>query len=383
VFERFGLYVHIPYCRTKCPYCDFNVYAGAAWPEQRYVDALVHEIAHHAARAPFARKRLDTIFLGGGTPSLFSADSIRRVVDSARAFAVAPDVEISLEANPESASGESLEAYRAAGVNRVSFGIESFRPRVLKRLGRLQTAAQTRQAVALARGAGFANVSIDLMFAVPGQSLADWEEDLDRAIAQSPEHISAYGLTYEEGTPFFELRRQGKLIPVADEVEAAMFAAARGRLSAAGYRAYEVSNFARPGRESRHNMNYWKAGAYLGVGAGAHSHEPRGAAARRWWNERDPATYVARVCAYGDALAGDETLSARAAAGEFAFLHLRTADGLPEDRFAQRFGAPLQEFFPRLGDLLDAGLLERRREGAVALTPRGLLIADSVFASFL
>jgi len=383
VFDRFGLYVHIPYCRTKCPYCDFNVVAGATWPERRYVDALVTEIRHHAAREPFAGKRLDTIFLGGGTPSLFSAAAIEHVLDAAHAFPTAPDVEISLEANPDSVSAESLRAYRGHGVNRLSFGIESFQPHVLKQLGRLQTAAQTQLAVELARGAGFDNISVDLIFAVPSQTIDDWRADLDRAIAQAPEHVSAYGLTYEEGTPFFELRKQGRLTAVADEIEAAMFETARERLGSAGYQAYEVSNFARPGRQSRHNLNYWKAGAYLGVGAGAHSHEPRGDHARRWWNERDPGTYAARVSAQGDAIAGDETLSAEGAAGEFAFLHLRTADGLPEQDFVERFGSPVGQFFPRLADLLDEGLLERPRPGWIALTRRGLLIADSVFASFL
>jgi len=384
VFDGFGLYVHIPYCRTKCPYCDFNVRAGPTWPEDRYVDALIAEIRHRTARAPFTGKRLETIFLGGGTPSLFSATSIGRVVSSARdGFATSPDVEVSLEANPESAAAGLLEGYRSAGVNRLSFGIESFQPHVLKQLGRLQTAAETQTAVARARSAGFDNVSIDLIFAVPGQSFDDWRDDLDRAVAERPDHSSAYNLTYEEGTPFFDMRRDARIVAVDDDIEAAMFEESRDRLARAGYEAYEVSNFARPGFESRHNLNYWRVGAYLGIGAGAHSHEPRGTAARRWSNERDPLAYVARIAARGEAVAADEILDARAASGEYVFLHLRTTTGLPEEGFARRFGVRVEEAFPDIARMFDDGLIERRRAGWITLTRRGLMLADSVFASFL
>ena len=384
MFETFGLYVHIPYCRTKCPYCDFNVEAAATWPEARYVHALIAELREHASAPPFGGKRLATIFLGGGTPSLFAAESITRLLDEARrSFAVETAVEISLEANPESVSVEKLAAYRRAGVNRISFGIESFHPHVLKRLGRLQTAAETRRAVAMAREAGFTNVSLDLMFAVPGQSADDWRADLDTAIAYAPEHVSAYNLTYEEGTPFFDRKRAGRLDPLEDEIEAAMFEEARSRLGDAGYRAYEVSNFARPGFEARHNLNYWHAGPYLGIGAGAHSHEPRGSGARRWSNERDSAVYASHALRSGGAVVHEETLGPRQAAGEFVFLHLRTSEGVGEDAFHARFGSPLEETFPEAVRLLADGFLERRADRRLSLSPRGLLVADSVFASFV
>jgi oxygen-independent coproporphyrinogen-3 oxidase len=384
VFETFGLYVHIPYCRTKCPYCDFNVEAAATWPEARYVDALIAELQLHASAPPFGGKRLATIFLGGGTPSLFAAESIARLLDQARrAFAVETTVEISLEATPESVGVAKLAGYRRAGVNRLSFGIESFHPHVLKRLGRLQTAAETRLAVAMAREAGFANVSLDLMFAVPGQSVADWRADLDTAISYAPEHISAYNLTYEEGTPFFDLKRAGRLDPLEDEIEATMFEEARSRLGNAGYRAYEVSNFARPGFEARHNRNYWHAGPYLGIGAGAHSHEPRGSCARRWSNEKDPALYASRALRSGGAVVRQETLGPRKTAGEFVFLHLRTSEGVGEEAFRARFGSPLEETFPEVEQLLGDGLLERHADRRLALSPRGLLLADSVFATFV
>lgn len=384
MFEHFGLYVHIPYCRTKCPYCDFNVEKAASWPEKRYGEALIAELSHYAAAPPFAGKRLETIFLGGGTPSLFSAESIERLLDTARrAFPGEFFGEVSLEANPESVDVAKLAACRRAGVNRISFGIESFHPHVLKRLARLQTAAETRRAVPMAREAGFANVNVDLMFAVPGETLADWRADLDAAIAYGPEHVSAYNLTFEEGTPFFKLRSAGRIVPLAEDLEAAMFEEAQARLAAAGYVAYEVSNFARPGFESRHNLNYWRAGAYLGIGAGAHSHAPRGAGARRWWNEKDSAAYMNRVFAGGDAVAAEERLEPRTAAGEFVFLHLRTAEGLSEERFRARFGSSVHETFPSALDLVADGLIERAASGALRLTPRGLLVADSVCASFV
>jgi oxygen-independent coproporphyrinogen-3 oxidase len=383
VFETFGLYIHIPYCRTRCPYCDFNVEAGASWPETRYVDALIAEIRHHASSPPFGGKGLASIFFGGGTPSLFGVASITRVLEEVRrSFAVAATAEVSLEATPDSASVATLTGYRRAGVNRLSFGIESFQPHVLKRLARLQTAAQTRRAVAMAREAGFTNVGLDLIFAVPGQSADDWRADLDAAVSYAPEHLSAYNLTYEEGTPFFDLRRAGRLDPVGDESEAAMFEEARSRLAGAGYRAYEVSNFARPGFESTHNLNYWHAGPYLGVGSGAHSHEPRGRGARRWSNERDSALYTSRALQSGRAVVHEEALGPQQAAGEFVFLHLRTTEGVGEDAFRARFGSPLEETYPEVLRLLADGLLERRPDRRVALSPRGLLVADSVFASF-
>jgi putative oxygen-independent coproporphyrinogen III oxidase len=384
VFDGFGLYVHVPYCRTKCPYCDFNVVATARWPERRYTNALVAELGHYAQSPPFRGKRLESVFFGGGTPSLFTPGTIERVIREARALFVMPaDAEVSLEANPETVSDETLAGYRQAGVNRISFGIESFRPALLKRLGRLQTAAETALAVPMARQAGFANVSIDLMFAVPGQSLADWRADLDTAISHRPEHVSAYNLTYEEGTPFFELRRRGRLVPLDDDLEAAMFEEARARLGRAGYRAYEVSNFALPGFESGHNQNYWHAGAYLGIGAGAHSHEPLGRRARRWSNEREPEAYVRRISSARDAVSVREVVEPPSAAGEYVFLHLRTIEGLAEERFRARFGASLEETFPEVRRMLADDLLERTTRDRIALTRRGLLLADSVFASFL
>ena len=379
----FSLYVHVPYCRAICPYCDFNVHRVSPLPEARYVDALTSELRTYASRPPFAGRQLASIYFGGGTPSLFHAESIGRVVEEAdSAFGIAPDAEVTLEANPEDLAVEPLRALRARGVNRLSIGIQSFEPRHLRRLGRGHTASETKTAVAVARAAGFGNVSVDLMFGIPDETLEECRHDVDTAIALAPDHVSAYGLTYEERTPFFALRNDGRLQPVEEEVERAMFLEVRGRLAAAGYAAYEVSNFARPGFESRHNRNYWSGGDYLGLGAGAHSHAAAPDAAERWWNRRAPDAYVDEALAQGAAREGGETLDRRASESEFVMLGLRTAGGIDAARFRERFGRELAAALPGLARALHAGLVEAD-ERSVRLTPRGLLVADSVAAELL
>ena len=381
--EGFGLYVHIPWCRSKCLYCDFNSHAASSWPEDRYVQALVAELDRCAESGVWHGRRIDSVFFGGGTPSLFSARSIEQVIEAAAArFSFSSSAEVSLEANPGTVSVEKLRAYRATGINRISFGIQSFHPHLLKLLGRLHTAEETRLAAPSAREAGFENVNLDLIFAVPGQSLDDWRSDLETVISFRPEHVSAYNLTYEEGTAFFALRAEGRIQPVSEDLEAEMFDEARIRLGAAGYRAYEVSNFALPGFETRHNLNYWQAGAYLGLGAGAHSYHPLPRGGRRWANEEDPGRYTDRILDKGNALVFEETLDGRKSAGEFAFLNLRLAEGFPEARFCERFGRRIDEVFPAVTEMEASGLLERRG-GSLSLTPRGLRVADSVFTAFL
>jgi oxygen-independent coproporphyrinogen-3 oxidase len=339
---------------------------------------VVRELRHYATAAPFAGRRVATVYFGGGTPSLFAPDSIARVLDAAaEGFGVEAGAEVTLEANPEDLSAERLTGLRARGVNRLSIGIQSFVPRHLRRLGRGHTAGDVARAVPAARDAGFDNVSLDLMFAIPDQTPGEWRSDLDAAIALRPDHVSVYGLTYEERTPFHALRNDGRLAPIDEETEHAMFVEARERLGAAGYHAYEISNFARAGFESRHNRNYWRCGDYLGLGAGAHSHAAGSEGARRWWNVRAPEEYVAATLASGAAIDSEERLDSRASASEFFFLALRTCEGADGAEFRARFGREIDEEFPRIAGLVADGLLERDRT-RVRLTARGLLLADSV-----
>jgi len=381
--DAFGLYVHVPWCRHVCPYCDFNVYTSSAMPERAYVDAVAVELATHARDSTWTGRPLRSVYLGGGTPSLFAPATIAELLAAVgRAFALASDAEVTLEANPGTVSAERLAAYRAAGVNRLSLGAQSFDAQTLSTLGRDHAAADVPRAVTAARTAGFENVSLDLVYAVPGTGLAAWEHDLVAVLELAPEHVSAYALTYEEGTPFHRWRESGRLQPVAHDDEAAMAELAVATLEAAGLRRYEISSFARPGRESRHNLGYWDGSDYLGVGAGAHAFAREPAPGRRWMNERLPARYLAAIVADGAAVASEERLTETQARAEFVFTGLRRVAGVDADAFALRFGDDVDVAFPQLSDLVDAGLVERT-DRRIRLTARGLAFADEVSARLL
>src|SRR5436309_1138417 len=300
----------------------------------------------------------------------------------AHTFGIAGSAEVTLEANPGTVTRERLAGYRAAGVNRLSLGAQSFYAEHLRTLGRDHGAADVRAAAAAARATGFANLSLDLIFAVPGETLAEWEDDLEAALALGPEHVSAYTLTYEPGTPFHAWRASGRLRAVEEDGEAAMAEAALGRLAAADYARYEVSSFARPGFASRHNTSYWDGSDYLGLGAGAHSFSAEPAPGRRWANERLPERYVSAVREGGTAVATEERLGAAQARGEFCFTGLRQTVGIDLERFRRRFGIELDAAFPHLERLVADGLVEASGQ-RLRLTARGFRFADSVAASFV
>jgi len=383
----FSLYIHIPYCQAKCPYCDFNSYAASAWPEADYTAALIGEIERRCAEAPFAGQSLRTIFFGGGTPSLFAPESISRILDTAnRRFGIARDAEITLEANPGTVDAAKLAGMRVAGVNRISFGAQSFDDVTLKFLGRIHDASQTREAATMAHRAGFDRLNLDLIFAVPGQTLASVMADIEQAAALEPDHISAYNLTFEEGTAFFTDLKRGRIKPLANDEQAAMYAAVREELPRRGYAMYEISNYARPGREAQHNLTYWRAQTYLGIGAGAHSfaRTPQGSSyGRRWWNERNPARYIELARADGLAETGAEDIKAATAASEFVFLNLRLREGFSLQDFQTRLGRTFDEVFGACASrLVEDGLLVRDNQ-RIYLSDRGLELADSVFAEFV
>lgn len=381
----FGLYVHIPYCDSKCPYCDFNSYAVPRWPEADYTAALCRELQTRAAQPAWSGRTVATVFFGGGTPSLFAPASIAAILAGARGlWPFAADAEITLEANPGTVDAAKLAGFRAAGVNRLSFGVQSFQERHLRTLGRIHSAAQAESALGLAHAAGFADVNLDLIFALPDQRIDEWQADLDRACAQGTTHISAYNLTYEEGTAFFHWRAERRLVPLDEDTEFALFTATRRLLAERGFAAYEISNFALPGRACRHNLNYWRGGDYLGVGAGAHSfvRGPQAPWGQRWANRRSPVAFLQAIAATGIAADASEALDRRQAAGEFVFLNLRCADGMDLDAFSARFGEPFAAMFPHVADLERDGLIVGDA-AAVRLSPQGLLLADSIFAGFL
>ena len=378
----FALYVHVPWCRHVCPYCDFNVVARAHPPEDAWRDTIAAELRTHAAAGPWAGRRVKSVFLGGGTPSLLAPATIGAVLGVvADAFGLEPGAEITLEANPGTVTTHSLAGYRTAGVTRLSLGAQSFQPALLATLGRDHTPADTVAAMGAARAAGVADVSLDLIFAVPGGTLALWEEDLARAVALEPTHVSAYALTWEERTPFHAWRARGRLVAVDEDTEAAMADAADGRLTAAGYGRYEISSWARPGFASRHNTSYWDGSDYLGVGPGAHSFVAA-PTPQRSVDVRDPDAWRAAVERTGSGVGECEPLTPAIARAEFVITGLRRVAGADAAEFARRFGLPLDAAFPHVAQLVADGLVEVT-DGRLRLTHAGQRFADSVWATFL
>jgi oxygen-independent coproporphyrinogen-3 oxidase len=380
----FSLYVHIPYCQAKCPYCDFNSHAAASWPEADYTRALITEMRRRSEEPAWHGDQIRTIFFGGGTPSLFDPRSIAEVIETAaRIFGIEADAEITLEANPGTVEAAKMVGFKAAGVNRISLGAQSFNPAILKFLGRIHSADETRAAARAVRRAGFSRFNLDLIFAVPGQTVDGLMFDIDQVVALEPDHVSAYNLTFEEGTAFFADLQRGRIQALPDDDQAAMYATVREALPRRGYPMYEISNYAQPGHEARHNLTYWHAESYLGLGAGAHSFARSGQGGRRWWNERGPTRFIELARETGLAEAGGETIGRRAAMSEYVFLNLRLRRGFPLCAFHERFGEEFAAAFGELGPRLIEERLLIGESGRIFLSDRGLEVADSIFAQFI
>lgn len=391
--ESVALYLHIPFCQAKCPYCDFNTYAGMLGQREDYVAALHHEIALAGTRTRLstgARRRCRTVNFGGGTPSLLTAPQVASLLAAIReAFALDDDAEVSLEANPGALEYGHLDELRAVGVNRLSMGAQSFDAGLLRRLGRIHSPDDIARAFAAARTAGFANLNLDFMYALPGQSLATWSATLERALALAPEHLSLYALIVEAGTPLHGWVRQGRVRPVDDDLAADMYELAEDRLATAGYTHYEISNWARPGYECQHNLTYWQNLPYIGLGAGAHSWY----AGHRFAQVRPVREYIARVWADtppravaalpAAAVSEDETITRPLEMAETAMLGLRLVEGLDLDAFAARYAVSFAgSLAPRLADVREYGLVEEQGT-TLRLTPRGRLLGNEVFARLL
>src|SRR5262245_21017016 len=307
----FSLYIHIPYCISKCPYCDFNSHVVAEIPEAAYTDTLLRELECYGADADWRGRTAQSIFFGGGTPSTFKPESIGKLLAwSAATFPIDADCEITLEANPGTVDAANFAGYRKAGVNRISVGVQSFQPRLLKFLGRIHDAEQAKQALKIVRQAGFDNFSFDLIYANPGQTLEELAADLDTALEFESPHLSAYNLTFEEGTPFHHEYRSGRLQHLSEDEEVAMAELIESKLGRAGLVRYEISNYAWPRWHSRHNVNYWRGGDYLGLGAGAHSYRRNAdnVTGRRWSNEKNPSRYMAQIDQCKQAVVDRETI---------------------------------------------------------------------------
>lgn len=379
--RRWGLYVHLPFCRQKCFYCDFPSYAGQEGRMAVYVEALLGELAREGAplRAAWGPPR--TVYLGGGTPTALPPALMERLLAGLREFlAAAPDaLEFTCECNPGTVDAAYLSLLRAGGVNRLSFGVQTFDDALLRRIGRIHTAAQARAAVRQARAAGFRNLSLDLMYGLPGQTLAGLEMSVQQALALAPQHISIYGLQVEEGTAFARAQAAGRLALPSDEESEAMYDYMTTALPVAGYARYEISNFARPGFESRHNLGYWQDVPYLGVGAAAHSYLD----GQRYENPRGIEEYLAALRESGRARREEEPLTRATSMEEFAFLALRTARGIDRARFAARFGCELASVYAdAIARMRARGFLEEDAQG-VRLTPLGMKYGNWVFEAFL
>ncbi len=373
----FGVYVHWPFCAAKCPYCDFNSHVRHQPPDQaRFAAAFAREIAALAGRAP--GRTVNSIFIGGGTPSLMEPATVGAILDAVAAhWPVAADVEVTMEANPSSVEADRFRGYRAAGVNRLSLGVQALDDSDLKFLGRLHDVAQALAAIEIAR-ATFPRLSFDLIYARPGQTPSMWEAELHRALALAADHLSLYQLTIEPGTPFFALREAGKLTVPDSDAAADLYGVTQSVCDAAGLPAYEISNHAVPGGECRHNLVYWRYGEYAGVGPGAHGRLRQADGRHALAAERAPEVWLEKVEAWGDGIVVDDLLTAEEEGDEMLLMGLRLAEGIDLDRYGRLAGRALDP--ARLNDLMANGMVERTGSGYLRATRAGFYVLDAVVA---
>ena len=357
-----GIYVHVPFCLTRCGYCDFNAYAGLDELKPRYLRALLGEMA--LAAPAWSGVEVGSVFLGGGTPTTMAPDDLGSLLAQLReAFDITPDAEITAEANPDTVDEASLAALHAAGYTRLSMGAQSFDPAVLQALERVHAPESVRRAWVAVRAAGYSNVNLDLIYGAHAETLDSWERTLDETIALAPEHVSAYALTIEPATALGRAVARGDVPAPDSDVQADMFLLACSKLGDAGYGHYEISNWAKPGYECQHNLGYWRRQPYLGLGAGAHSYRDD----RRWWNVRPPEEYLATVERGDLPIGGSETLDASDAFLEEVFLRLRILEGVPASWIDDGRAEPF----------LESGLLNNR-DGSLVPSQRGMLLLNEI-----
>jgi putative oxygen-independent coproporphyrinogen III oxidase len=373
----FGIYVHWPFCAAKCPYCDFNSHVRHQPVDQpRFVQAFLKEMA--TMRRMTGSRSVTSIFMGGGTPSLMAPETVDAILNGiARHWHVPDGIEITMEANPSSVEAERFRGYRAAGVNRVSLGVQALNDRDLKFLGRLHDVADALKAIRLARDI-FPRMSFDLIYARPNQTVEEWDRELKEAVSYAVDHLSLYQLTIEEGTPFYGLHKAGKLIVPDGEHSAVLYEATQEITEREGMPAYEVSNHARPGSESRHNLTYWRYGDYVGIGPGAHGRLTTGGAKIATATERRPEGWLELVEAEGHGMIEQELLEREAQSDELLLMGLRLKEGIDLVRWQTLSGRDLDP--DREQFLIDHGFIERLGNSRLRCTPAGMLILDAVVA---
>ena len=375
--RQLGLYIHIPFCKSKCDYCDFYSLPEREARMDAYQKAL---LAHLKETAPQAKGYLvDTVYFGGGTPSFYGEKRLRELLSAVKKrFEVAGNAEISLEANPDSVDKKSMVRLRRAGVNRVSLGMQSAHDDELEALHRAHTWQQTRQAVAAIREAKVKNLTLDLIYGLPGQDMARWQDSVEQAIALQPEHLSCYGLKVEEGTPLARRVAEGEVLP-DDDQQADLYLWMVGRLARAGYPQYEISNFAKPGFESRHNLRYWFTRPYIGFGPGAHSDF----GGRRYSFVRDLDAYIDGVLHGGNVIDSSELIPQRERCGEYLMLRLRTAQGIDGVEYRRNYFMDFAPLEARLEQFAAQGWVERSPEGRWHFTPKGFLVSNQLIGDLL
>jgi putative oxygen-independent coproporphyrinogen III oxidase len=378
----FGLYVHWPFCQSKCPYCDFNSHVREEIEEARWRNALLRELDHFAGHT--GCRGLTSIFFGGGTPSLMAPETVAAVIDrAALRFGLAEDIEITLEANPGSADAGRFAGYREAGVGRLSLGVQALNDSDLQRLGRRHNVAEARTAVSLAQRL-FPRTSFDLIYARPGQGAADWERELDEALSLTGDHLSLYQLTIEHETAFGAAFRRGELKPMPEDEAATLYECTQQHMGAAGLPAYEISNYARPGGESRHNLTYWRYGDYVGIGPGAHGRLAINGEKHAFRQHRAPEAWLDAVERQGHATRTDLSIEPEERFAEMAMMGLRLREGLRRARIWEETGAPLERWidWAALERLVQGGFLAIDDERLVA-TAAGRQRLDAVLAALL
>ncbi|ADL07666.1 radical SAM family heme chaperone HemW [Thermosediminibacter oceani] len=373
--KELALYVHIPFCVKKCAYCDFNSYAETE-SIPLYVDSLKREISFYSG----INRIVTSIYIGGGTPTVLSEGDLTSIIETIYgAFNISASLEFTVEANPETLSRRKLAVLRDAGVNRLSMGLQAFQDELLKIMGRIHTAKGFEEKFIIAREEGFDNINVDLIFGLPNQSVDDFRYSLGRLADLSPEHVSCYGLTVEEGTEFYRLQKEGRLPLPSEDEERKMYHTAREILKERGYSHYEISNFAKPGRECRHNLVYWTYGEYLGLGAGAHSFMD----GVRFYNAYGIRDYAERVRSRGKGVEGEESLSLEEQQSEFMILGLRLIKGVRKAEFYKRFGKDPDSVYGSVLELLKKKELVTEDGEYIRLTERGLDLANEAFVEFL